>query len=72
MIVVYSVVEYLYQRGIWNFNSSFGQRFHGYYTAAIMISFVLAIMGLVLDRGSVWLRGSAVILSLLGLLTCTV
>jgi hypothetical protein len=66
MAVSYSTVQYLYRKGAWNPDSIFGRHLQTYYAWAIMISLVLAIVGMVRDR-NVWIGTGALVLSIFGL-----
>jgi hypothetical protein len=67
MATTYSTVEYLYRRGIWNPYSVSGQHLQTYYLWAILISFVLAVVGMFRDR-NIWIGTTALVISAFGLL----
>jgi len=67
MVASYSVIHYLHQSGTWNPYSSFGQHLQQYYASAILISLILATIGIYRDR-SAWMRAIAMGLSAFGLL----
>jgi hypothetical protein len=70
MALSYATVRYLYERGVWNPDSTFGHHLQKYDAWAILISLALAITGLFRDR-NIWMGSTALILSMFGLLTIT-